>query len=191
MSSRPYHRDDLPGELVAATRAIVEGEGSAAVTVARVAAACHVSVAAPYRHFEDKRSLLGAVAAEGFGELLMALEVAAQSGTDDVDRLLSAGVAYVRFATGRPHMFQLMFDAERRTTSVSAAEALAGLAALLEPLDLRVDPTVALRTTWAVAHGLAALRMGRIRTFDDDSDAELRAELSALVLGILRRPDGA
>lgn len=187
MPPSTYHHADLRAELVAATAGIVERDGAGAVTIARVAQQCGVSVAAPYRHFAGKSALLGAVAAQGFAQLGGALAAAARQQSAPADRLVEAGVAYVGFATEHPHLFTLMFDAPERDSSPEAPQALAGLGALVAALNLTVPADVALRATWAIAHGEAALRVGGMRTFtDDDSVDRLRTDLRALLGGILQ-----
>lgn len=187
MPRKPYHHPDLKARLVTATRELVEDEGPEAVTLARVARACEVSVAAPYRHFAGKEALLGAVAGVGFAELREALVSGAAGGAGDPgERLVAAGVAYVEYATAHPHLFRLMFSAELRDrqTDVGPA-ALAALAALVEPLPLRVPADTAVRTTWALAHGFAILRIGGMLTFTrEDSERRLREELRTLLTGI-------
>jgi len=179
-----YHHGNLPRRLRTATRAVVEEEGPAAVTIARIARECGVSVAAPYRHFAGKEALLGAVAADGFDALREALTAA--DGATPTERLVAAGVAYVDFATTHPHLFELMFRAERRERqSAAGPPALEALATLVNDVPLRVPTDVAVRTTWGLAHGLAMLRIGGMLTFTREDTAErLRAELTALVEGI-------
>lgn len=178
---------DLRAVLVATTLEIVEAEGAEAVTIARVAQACEVSVAAPYHHVRGRAGLLAAVADEGFA-LLGAEMAAARSGAPR-QRLVEAGVAYVSFAVAHPHLFRLMFDASARGPAGRAAPAVLGeLSALLEPLELLVSRKVALRTAWALVHGAAMLRVGGMRAVvDDDSPQRVREELEALLSGLLRR----
>lgn len=186
MPGKAYHHPDLRTHLITVTRDLIETEGSDAVTLARVAKSCDVSVAAPYRHFAGKEALLGAVAGEGFTELRSALLSGASVAGHPRERLVAAGVAYVDYATEHPHLFRLMFSADLRDrqTEVGTA-AIAALASLVDPLELRVPADVAVRATWALAHGLALLRIGGMLTFTrEDSERRLRDELSALLFGI-------
>ncbi|WP_420112160.1 TetR/AcrR family transcriptional regulator [Pseudactinotalea sp.] len=192
MPSKPYHHDHLRGELIRATRAVVERDGADAMTIAGVAAMCEVSVAAPYRHFAHRQALLGAVAAEGFHELRTALTLGAGASSEPAERLVASGVAYVDFALTHPHLFRLMFDADVRDPAAAAPQALDGLAALIEPLDLAVTTETALRVTWALAHGIASLRIGGMRTFiENDSPERVRDELQTLLGGIVREHGAA
>lgn len=186
MPGKPYHHGDLRNRLITVTRGVVEDEGAETVTLARIAKACEVSVAAPYRHFPGKEALLGAVAAEGFIELRAAL-TGVDATPDARERLVAAGVAYVDYAVGHPHLFRLMFSTQLRERQSEVGPAtLAALAALVEPLDLRVPIDVAVRTAWALAHGLATLRLGGMLAFTrDDSERRLRDEFGALLTGIV------
>ncbi|QIK73655.1 TetR/AcrR family transcriptional regulator [Propioniciclava coleopterorum] len=185
--SSSYHRPELRADLLAATRALVEAEGTHAVTIARVARACDVSVAAPYRHFANKAALLGAVAADGYAALGSEMAAAAGRAGSPADRLVAAGVAYVGFAIAHPDLFALMFDRDLRDPHPAAHAVLEGLAALIDSQDLAVPPEVALRDAWALAHGLATLRIGGMATFTrDDSPARLERDLRGLLSGILR-----
>lgn len=186
MPPKPYHHSDLTTHLVTVTRQLVEDEGPDAVTMSRIARACDVSVAAPYRHFAGKEALLGAVAGVGFAELREVLIETGDQSDGPRDRLVAAGVAYVDFAVTHPHLFRLMFSADLRDRQdVVGPAALATLTVLVETLDLRVPVDVAVRTTWALVHGLATLRIGGMLTFArDDSERRLREELSVLLDGV-------
>ncbi|MBE1878334.1 TetR/AcrR family transcriptional regulator [Myceligenerans pegani] len=250
MADKHYHHGDLPRQLVEVTRRMVERDGPGAVTVARIARECGVSVAAPYRHFANKEALLGAVAAQGFAELrdVLAREVggkvppadggvtrrgATDGGATDGDgaddgaaddeaahdlapdhaapdhaapdhaapdhaapdhaareRLVAAGASYVGFALAHPHLFRLMFSAHLRDPQPEAGPAaLAALGDVVGQVELRVPLETAVRTTWALAHGLAVLRIDGMLTFTrDDSPSRLRDELQALLTGIAREP---
>lgn len=185
MPEKPYHHGDLRRQLLEATRSLVERDGTGSVTLARVARGCGVSIAAPYRHFASKEALLAEVAAIGFEELSTALAAGA-TASDPAERLVAAGVAYVEFAVARPHLFRLMFDADVRERLPEAGPAaLQRLTRLVEPLQTTVPTAVAVRTTWALAHGLAALRIGGMITFTaEDTETRLRDELRALLTGI-------
>lgn len=186
MPSKHYHHGDLRNELIESTRTLVEMEGSDGVTLARIAAACGVSVAAPYRHFASKEELLGEVAGRGFAELGEALAAAGRSPGEPRERLLNAGVAYVDYAVAHPNVFRLMFNAAvREPQSQIGPAALAQLVSLVEPVVSGVPTETAVRATWALAHGLATLRIGGMLTFTrEDSERRLRQELDALLTGI-------
>lgn len=63
---------------------------------------------APYRHFEDKAALMGAVALKGFA-MLEAEAARANEATDSGEALTAQGLADVGFARAHPALFRLMF----------------------------------------------------------------------------------
>jgi AcrR family transcriptional regulator len=74
-----------------------------------VARRANVSHNAPYSHFASKRDLLAAVAAKGY-EILQARTLAALRGkTKPADALKAMMIAYLRFGTGNPAHYRLMF----------------------------------------------------------------------------------
>lgn len=189
MRTTPYHHGTLPADLIDQAAAIVESEGPAAVTIARVASACGVSVAAPYRHFASKEALLNEVAGRGFRQLGEKIRAITADVSEPTERLIAGGVGYVRFAQAHAGLFGLMFSLEHRDAGQAAGpQVLAGLRESLEALPLVVPVEIAVRTAWALVHGLAMLRVGGMRTFTDDTDQRLREELSVLLSGVIAGP---
>lgn len=186
MANKPYHHPDLKRTLVRTARRLVERQGPDGITVTAVAKQCGVSVAAPYRHFEDKKALLAAVAQKGFIELVDEMTQAAASEGSSRERIISGGVAYVRFAMANPNLFRLMFTVELRDPdAVGGPEIWDGVAALIDGSDLKVPVDVALRTAWGLAHGLASLRVGGMRVFQGgDFEEKLREELNVGLQGV-------
>jgi AcrR family transcriptional regulator len=80
-NDRPYHHGDLRSALLEHAVRILRTDGLEALTLRAVARAAGVSQTAPYRHFADRRALMGAIAADGFRELNRAMgEAMARSG---------------------------------------------------------------------------------------------------------------
>lgn len=105
-----YHHGGLSGALVEKVRELVERDGVADFSIAEACKAIGVSTAAPYKHFADKHDILRHVAQTGFTDLTVAMEQARDGERDDaVRRIAGMGKAYVRFATGNPETFKLMF----------------------------------------------------------------------------------
>ena len=66
-----------------------------------------MSVGAPCRHFADKEALFSEIAAQGFVELCERVQAAAKTSPDNPrQRLVSIGMAYLRFAVERPSTFR-------------------------------------------------------------------------------------
>ncbi|WP_225625879.1 TetR/AcrR family transcriptional regulator [Streptomyces werraensis] len=91
--------------LDAAAELLDEG-GPDAVTLREVGARAGVSRGAPYGHFADKETLLGAVAAEGWERL--SDEIAALRGTPS-ERLRGALTALVAIGRRHPHRYRQMY----------------------------------------------------------------------------------
>ena len=107
---RPYHHGNLKQVLLDAAVQLIAETGPRGFTLREVSRRAGVSHNAPYRHFRDKDELLAAVATEGFGRLMHAMQRAAPRARP-IDRLRGAGLAYVDFALRWPQHFAAMFDA--------------------------------------------------------------------------------
>lgn len=178
-----YHHGSLRRSLIEASLRLIDERGVEGFSLAQAAKAAGVSVAAPYRHFENKSALLDAVAAFGFTELASRLQEAATEHPDDlVDTLLDLGNAYVSFAAARPPLFTVMFSNRGRTPqSNSGLASLAVLGDVLGRLEalgrLSVPLDIALRSTWSLVHGLAMLHIGGMRTITEEDAPALRLDI--------------
>lgn len=108
-----YHHPDLREAMIRVAQDLLESEGPSGWTVRAAARIAGVSSGAPYRHFADKDTLLAAVAARGFEELLSEM----QTQTEKADgppgaRLEAAAEAYLSFALSKPGRYQVMFGRE-------------------------------------------------------------------------------
>ncbi len=185
---RRYHHGDLRRHLIAAARVEVEEHGVENVVLTRLAQTCGVSVAAPYRHFASKEALLSEVATGGFAELGAVLTHASRGQGAPRDRLLDAGVAYVRFAMAHPHLFRLMFNTESHAgVGEEGPAALGVLVSLVQACDLSVPVPVAVRASWAQVHGYASLCVGAMSSFRGATDQSIRTDMAALLDGVLAK----
>lgn len=137
-SDRTYHHGDLRRAVLTAALDVIRTEGPGALSLRDLARRAGVSHAAPAHHFKDRTGLLTAIAAEGYALFADALA--------DAPDLRERGVRYVRFATGHPAHFQVMFqpelhrpdDPELLAAKARAAQALrAGVTGL--PVEGRGD----------------------------------------------------
>lgn len=198
---RPYHHGDLRNACVRAALELLETEGLEATTLRAVAERAGVSRSAPYRHFETKRALLAATAAEGFRRLTADLQRAQEkAGTDSEARLYAGCLAYVRFGASHPSLYRLMFagdfcegplfDAEEtpedsefpelREAGDNAYNVLIdGLAAAQADGAIRErEPRNQALAVWAAIHGVMSLYL-------DNRTAYARHETACLE-GVLR-----
>jgi AcrR family transcriptional regulator len=198
-----YHHGDLRNALIAAALELIAEHGVEGFTLRDCARKAGVSVAAPYRHFQDRDDLLASVAADCMARIGDAMERAVEAaGTDDpLLAFRATGIAYVRFAVEHPAHFRVMnmpqvvartppemreqVDAWTRAMSgrLAAAQAAGQLVAL--PLD---DILLA---AGCITHGLAHMitdGVGGLDEIDPDRAAQLATAVTAVLgLGLLPR----
>jgi AcrR family transcriptional regulator len=167
-----YHHKDLRNALVDEALAILAESGPGAITLRELARRLGVTHTAPYAHFPDKRTLLEAVAAEGFERLAQLLTQAGASERDPSRRFVTQGIAYVQFARDNPNLYRLMFVDPELGHDPEAAwceEADRAFDVLLSVLsELGVpnngDVTTVAAGIWALLHGVAMLEIdGRLQ----------------------------
>lgn len=167
--TRLYHHGDLRNSLLAAAEKLLREQGAADISLREVAKAAGVSHTAPYRHFQDKSSLLQALAAIGYGRLRDALQdVRANHAAQPDEALLVAGEAYVMLAVDNPEMAQLMFGGvlPRELSEPELMECSdSAFNALLEIVDLGLEQGIYKQkdrmeialAAWSMVHGLSML----------------------------------
>lgn len=109
---RGYHHGSVPDEALAVARAMVVGEGQAAVTMREVAKALAVAPSALYRHYQDRAHLLAAVANGVHAELLAGLRALRASQPDAHAAMAAASEHFLDFARAQPALFRMMYDEE-------------------------------------------------------------------------------
>jgi AcrR family transcriptional regulator len=194
---RPYHHGNLRRALLDEALATIRTDGVEGLTLREIGGRVGVSRTALYRHFSDKRALLGAVATEGFRTLRQQLLTAWNDGGHNETAFETMGEVYVRFAVANPSHYRVMFGGfidpkasgpELIDEAEGAFQALVdALAALQRDSLARGDDTVAMaRFVWAVVHGVAMFAIdGQIR--DPHAVQELtRYALERLWTGIAR-----
>jgi AcrR family transcriptional regulator len=155
-------------ELIAAARAHLDTHGLDGLTLRQVARAVQMSHGAPLRHFSGLSSMLSAVTADAFDELVaMVSQHVDAAGADPLHRLRAAGQGYVEFAIANPGPYELMFrperldrtDADYLRASLAAFGQLASLTSDAQAAGWRTDLDTAVLTgvLWAGVHGIASL----------------------------------
>ncbi|MGC0397503.1 AcrR family transcriptional regulator [Streptomyces sp. SAI-126] len=161
------HHGDLRNALLRAALELVAEQGPHGFTLAEASRRAGVSVAAPYKHFTDRETLLAELATQGYRQQRDRFAVALHSSEDPVEQLAAFASAYVRFAAQEPALFDITFhaglDKSRFNELAAAGDEVAGL---LLPAARRLAPDeddafdLLLRVASA-AHGLAVfLRQG-------------------------------
>ena len=182
----PAAAPDLRESLLLAGIAELEAHGLSGFSLRRVAAACGVSCAAPYKHFKDKDALIAAILAyihEKWALLERHICTAFPKGV--AARLIELCLADIRFWIGNPHfrsVHMMERDAHAEGWARLGPEAERELASLCDATG--ADP---LRT----AYTLRSLVYGAILMLEDgtlkntpESFRMLRAAFTETVLRV-------
>lgn len=122
-----------------------------------------VTVAAPYRHFEDKNALLAEIACDGLELMVTELREAAVAARSVKEQMLEVGMAYLRFSSVHADYFAVIFNAGLDKSKYPDVGRAAGRAygVILELFqqaekneELASQGAVA---AWALVHGFATL----------------------------------
>lgn len=166
-TKKPYHKEDLRGDLLKAGRAWIEANGHLALSMRTLAQQVGVSPGAPYHHFPDRRAFLLALALDGFREMLAQSQDVAGRTADPAAKLRTMGTEFIRFAAENPRLVDLMYESELTAPALDEqllayqqqghdalreviTHAMPGLS--LEAADLR---TLAF---WSAIYGFASMR---------------------------------
>lgn len=167
-----YHHGDLKRALTDAALSLVAERGPKGFTLTEAARRAGVSVAAPYRHFDDKAHLLATVAEQGFLDLHMALVAVTDAALDappldPEDELIGLGRAYVRWALTHPDHYRIMFGAQTSKADHPNLACAAGqafddlLAAITKAQGAGLmsgrKPREIAGPLWSLVHGIASL----------------------------------
>ncbi len=156
---------DLRQRILDTSRALLDEQGLAALSLREVARRAGVTHQAPYHHFADRESILAELVAQGFDELARRLAKANRmaSSHSHLDMLVASGCAYVGFALDQPGVFGIMFRSDACDPTRFELARLAGQRAHGELLQLvrliKGDPVDELLASviWSQVHGLATL----------------------------------
>jgi AcrR family transcriptional regulator len=184
-------------ELIAdAALAILESEGSAAVTMRRVAQAVGITPMAIYHHFPNREALLNTITDREFEKLAGYIQSVPQTGTAET-RFINTALAYADYALDRPRVFEYVFSAARpgarrfpedfrarRSPSLNlVADAIAN--AMANGFLKRDDVWEVAFTTTAHTHGYITLYLGgRISLNRNEFRALVRRSLRRLLHGL-------
>jgi AcrR family transcriptional regulator len=196
-----YHHGDLRNALIQAATTVLVEKGAAALSLREVAKVAGVSHAAPYRHFRDKAALLRVLAQGGFERLTEVINTAAENSPYNPEqKLIEAGVAYVRNAVQHPEITRLMFAAtiepqqDRAYLAASAASYEALLDIIREGIEQgsfrQQPPQQLVLVAWASMHGLAMLAVASLLEVDMDDeqalDTLIRSVARNVIYGIVK-----
>jgi AcrR family transcriptional regulator len=153
--------------LVATARAMLDERGLDGLSLREIARRAGVSHGAPRRHFPTLASLLAAVVAEGFRDLMASVDRHVDGAHGGLERLAAAGRGYVDFAVSNHGVFGVMFrpelfdrsDALCNGVALESFGQLAGIVAeaQAEGFHPDADTTQLASIVWSTVHGLAVL----------------------------------
>jgi AcrR family transcriptional regulator len=188
---KSYHHGDLRRALLDAGLALIEEQGAQAFTLREAARRAGVSQAAPYRHFVDKRALLGAIAEEGFRALADSMRQEMARAGLPPGLLEPIGMGYLRFAIDNPAHYRVMFGPGSRMLEVGPEVAQSGHDSFQILLDgvsagqraghVRAgDPLELALFAWSVVHGFALLVIDGLAPVPTEAFAPLAATMLRL-----------
>jgi AcrR family transcriptional regulator len=180
---------------------ILQSEGLQALTLRAVARKAGVTQSAPYRHFQDRRALMAAVAERGFQRLQESM-LTAMRGAEGRKGLKGIALAYVRFALENGPEYRLMFGAELAVTDDlpslrdTSRSVLAFVAQGMDQLQRQGlvgpgDPMMLAVSTWSTLHGLAMLTLdGQVAGVAPNVDELVEESTRIMMFGLAGRPAG-
>jgi AcrR family transcriptional regulator len=185
-----YHHGDLRECLLDAAEAALAAMPLDKVSLREIARRAGVSHAAPKHHFESLGSLFGEVAARGFDRFVVALDEAASHGDQSPSaRLRAMARAYLKFATGNPAAYGLMFG--KRDNVEATPHLRKAIFAAWTQLENQVGDMVGparqqygATTVWSAVHGLALLRLARKLPPHLDPDAAVENLARTITAGL-------
>ena len=102
-------RRNLRQDLILAGIEEINSHGASEFSVRRVAQACGVSSAAPYKHFKDKKEFISAIIDYVNGQwALVQEEVLTACGGDLRRQIVEVAVCYVKFLMEKPYYRQIL-----------------------------------------------------------------------------------
>jgi AcrR family transcriptional regulator len=179
----PEEIETIRTQILDTTLQLMAEQGFHAITVRKLANRVGMTAPNLYNYFANKNELYVALMLSGFERLLAHLEKALAGTTDPEERVYFAMKAYLAFALGHPHHYQLMFSSDTpkykefegsdlEHLSLQQHEQSMELAGLGERLlrDLSSSTGSAhgsdavrdmLATVWSLLHGMATLTLSQ------------------------------
>jgi AcrR family transcriptional regulator len=190
---RPREHDERTRlRLLEAAGRILAVEGSAALSVRRVAKEVGTTTRAIYSLFGSKEGLVRALCHEGFAALDRRIAAVAATAAPVAD-VTGMFAAYRASALEQPDLYRVMFAATPpfEPTPAEQAFSLRPLDRLREAVTRGVemaafpdrDPDQLALEMWALAHGLTLLELQGAFVTSSNADASWRQAVAALLAG--------
>ena len=181
-------RTSLP-EIVAASRVILDSEGSDALTMARVASDVGVRAPSLYKHVRSRSELIRLVANDAGEELANALDAPASSGDPRTD-LRAIAVAFRAWALAHPRAYTLLFGHTSDSPRIDLEVTTRASATLLRTAEAMAGPNEALeaaRTFVAWAMGFVGMELAGAFQLGGDVDRAFAYGIDRLTGSIASR----
>lgn len=174
-ASKSYHHGDLRKTLIEAAVRHIDAHGTEGLSLRALAREAEVSATAPYRHFENRTTLLAAIAAEGFAELEASMDCDPERlRREPLMVLHESGLGYIDYARRNSVKYHLMFgdaigdftpfepllEAARSCYLTFESILVAGIRG---GVLIDIDPRELGGTVWSAVHGLAGVVMAAER----------------------------
>lgn len=190
MEKKPYHHGNLEETLIEAGITLISEEGYDHLSLRRIATACEVSHAAPYKHFQNKEELLLAMADHIEIRFSNQLIQSYEGASDKEDGMICMALAYLNFFLENPHYFNFFQrfqgnfrinlndmneESGYRPFEVFKNAALHDLSHLPLTKDSQRETIIAM---WSVVHGFTAIAVMNGVIYDGDRTLLLKSILN-------------
>ncbi|MBV1920732.1 MAG: TetR/AcrR family transcriptional regulator [Pseudomonadales bacterium] len=191
-----YHRGDLREKILQTAFELLDDEGIEAVGIRKIARALEVAHSAPANHFQNKQSLLTALATESFRYLVSKIEKEISKETGNLRLSIhSFSNTILKFGLEYPNRYKLLWRreyADDQDGELGAAmdNIYAALTAILgeHAKNKQVDVESQAIALWSLVHGYVLLRLdGNLKEGNDEVTGIKRqvAIIDVLIDGII------
>ncbi len=194
-SARDRRHTTQRARILRAARVLLDQRGHERTSLRAIARATNFSPASLYEYFDGKEAIFEALSLQAGAELRASLDKATTGGGMAADVLVRLGLAYVRHAADNQEDFLLLFSRSMGSVPALDGGPDSALWPLVEAADCGLtsgefDPLFIAEElawgVWALAHGMATLRLTGppLTTLDgavDDAYA-LRAHVAGLAI---------
>jgi AcrR family transcriptional regulator len=194
-----YHHGDLRSALIDAAIKLLEKGSVSDLSLRELARQAGVSIAAPYRHFKDKRELIAAISQQGFElKFRYMYEGIAKARGNPKEMFFACGTAYFKMACEHPQHFRLMFGGDVCPTDEFPALQMAASKSFLILKRLLIhaqkkkvvgdgDPNHLSINYWSLVHGFTSLfvegRLGWLGVDGENGEKALKTLISQYLVG--------
>lgn len=177
-AKKPYHKEDLRGDLLRAGRAFIEENGYQKFSMRTLAQLLGVSPGAAYHHFKDRKHFLLELAIDCFDEIRLEAQGHPVQDADPAALVKDMACKFVRFGLSNPQMLELLYESELTSPEIDPelqhyqeASHRHGADVLKKCLPGISDREASLRniSLWTSIYGLVSMINKRIiRPFDEE-----------------------